>query len=49
MINLMRNNLVGPNGEKIEQQQALQRSMKQFMMIKIMRQKRSKDKQFVAW
>jgi hypothetical protein len=28
MINLMRNNLVGPNGEKIEQQQALQRSMK---------------------
>jgi EEF1A lysine methyltransferase 4 len=28
MINLMRNNLVGPNGEKVDKQEALQRSLK---------------------
>lgn len=49
MINLMRNNINGPNGQQIEKQMALQKSLKEFMMIKLLRAKRSKDKQFIIW
>jgi hypothetical protein len=49
MINLMRNNLIGPDGQKIEKDIALQKSMKEFMMIKLLRARRSKEKQFVVW
>lgn len=49
MINLMRNNLIGPDGQQIEKQMALQKSLKEFMMIKLLRAKRSKDKQLIIW
>jgi hypothetical protein len=45
----MRNNLIGPDGQKIEKDIALQKSMKEFMMIKLLRARRSKEKQFVVW